>query len=75
VKAPVGDLSVKHIAGTAGFIAGADFPTRLPALEKPLELTKIVGELLDNLRLSGFPAENRYHHRVLVDIHSNPDNW
>ncbi len=65
---------MKHIAGAAGFIAGADFPAGLPPLEKPVKLTKIVGELLDDLRLPGVPSENGYHHRVLVDIHSNPDH-
>jgi hypothetical protein len=74
VKAPVREFSVKHIAGAAGFIAGPDFPTGLPALEEPAKLTKIVGELLDDLRLPGVASENGYHHRVLVDIHSNPDN-
>jgi len=74
VKAPIRELTVKDIPGTAGFIAGSHLSTGLPPLEKPAKLSEIIGELLDHLRFPGVPQVHGCHHGVLVHIHSDPDH-
>jgi hypothetical protein len=74
VKAPIRELAVKDIPGTAGFIAGSHLSTGLPPLEIPAKLSEIIGELLDHLRFPGVPQVHGCHHGVLVHIHSDPDH-
>ncbi len=68
VHAPGGDLTVEHVAGTTGFVAGTNVSPLCPAVKEPAEFAQVVGQLLDDFGFGSVIDEDGNHDGVLVDV-------
>ena len=71
VYAPGGDLTVEHVAGTTGFVAGTNVSPLCPSVKEPAEFAQVVGQLLDDFGFGSVIDEDGNHDGVLVDVHPN----
>ena len=71
VYAPGGDLTVEHVAGTTGFVAGTNVSPLCPSVKEPAEFSKVIWELLDDFGFGSVIDEDGNHDGVLVDVHPN----
>jgi hypothetical protein len=66
---PLAQRAMQHVAGAAGFVAGAEFPVARGAFEPALQLREIVGEPLEAGRRLGRLRQHGDGDGVLVHIH------
>ena len=69
VDALGGDLTVEHVAGTTGLVAGSHLSPPCPSAEEPAELAEVIGELLDVFGFGSIIDKDGNHGGVLVDVH------
>lgn len=66
---PLGQPSLHHVAGNAGFVTGPSVSVPSQTVEEPPELARLVRKPFDLPRLLRFLWQNCRNHRLLVDVH------